>query len=61
MNFGVIASIRAPRRLSRIGPLVRSPMARSRARPTAGGSGVRTVFPVHLEPTAPLSVFGASG
>ncbi len=37
-------SIRAPRRWSRIGPAVRSPMAASRARPTAGGSGVRTVF-----------------
>src|SRR5437868_8251567 len=37
-------SIRAPRRLSRIGPLVRAPVARSIARPTAGGSGTKTTL-----------------
>jgi hypothetical protein len=37
-------SIRLPRRLSRIGPLGRSPTARSIARPTAGGSGTSTTF-----------------
>jgi hypothetical protein len=35
-------SIRAPRLLSRIRPLVRVAMARSMARATAGGNGIRT-------------------
>jgi hypothetical protein len=37
-------SIRVPRLLSRIGPPVRTPIARSIARPTAGGSGTRTTL-----------------
>jgi hypothetical protein len=37
-------SIRAPRLLSRIGPRVRRPTAWSMARPTAGGSGIRTTL-----------------
>ena len=37
-------SIRAPRLLNRIGPLVRVAMARSIARATAGGNGIRTVL-----------------
>jgi hypothetical protein len=37
-------SIRAPRLLSRIGPRVRASVARSMARPTAGGSGTRTTL-----------------
>jgi hypothetical protein len=36
-------SIRAPLRLSRIGPRTRSPTARPIALPTAGGNGVRSV------------------
>jgi hypothetical protein len=37
-------SIRPPRMLRRIGPLARSPTARSMARPTAGGSGINTTL-----------------
>ena len=37
-------SIRALRLLSRIGPRARWPIARSMARPTAGGSGTRTTL-----------------
>ena len=36
--------IRLPVRLRRTGPVARSPMARSIARPTAGGSGARTIL-----------------
>ena len=38
-------SIRTPRLLSRIGPPPRPSVARSMARPTAGGSGTRTTLP----------------
>ena len=41
---GGMRSIRAPRLLSRIGPLARSAVARSMARPAAGGSGTRTTL-----------------
>ena len=37
-------SIRAPRLLSRMGPWVRVPVDWSMARPTAGGSGIRTTL-----------------
>jgi hypothetical protein len=37
-------SIRVPRLLSGIGPPVRVPIARSMARPTAGGSGIKTTL-----------------
>jgi hypothetical protein len=42
---GGVASMRTPRVLRRIGPSLRSPTARSMARLTAGGSGVRTTLP----------------
>jgi hypothetical protein len=37
-------SIRAPRVFSRIGPRTMEATARSMARPTAGGSGTRTIL-----------------
>jgi len=37
-------SIRAPRLLGRIGPLLRAPIARSMARPAAGGNGIKTIL-----------------
>ncbi len=37
-------SIRAPRVFSRIGPRALKPIARSMARPTAGGSGTSTTL-----------------
>jgi hypothetical protein len=36
--------IRTPRRLSKIGPSIRCAVARSSARPTAGGRGTNTIF-----------------
>jgi hypothetical protein len=41
---GAVPSIRTPRRFSKIGPLVRSAVARSSTRPTAGGRGTSTIF-----------------
>jgi hypothetical protein len=41
---GARRSIQSPRLLSRIGPSRRRPIARSMARPTAGGSGTRTIL-----------------
>ena len=50
-------SIRVLRRLSRIGPLARSAVARSMARPTAGGSGTKTTLVPLPHPQDPVAVF----
>ena len=50
-------SIRAPRLLGRIGPLLRAPIARSMARPAAGGNGIKTILvplPTSQHPVAVL-------
>jgi len=47
----------APRVFSRIGPRSRNPIARSRARPTAGGSGTKTTFgALTAHPQHPVAV-----
>jgi hypothetical protein len=49
-------SILAPQVFSRTGPRARAPAARSRARPTAGGSGTRTILVPLPHPQDPVAM-----
>jgi hypothetical protein len=51
--------MRVARLLSRIGPRVRMPIAWSMARPTAGGSGIRTIGACAAYPQHPVAMFFA--